>query len=96
MQELVLTGRPVHAASGWVPGSADACCLQKDGQPQRRHHPAAHPTWMTKVFPMMPPSPCALSSSRMAITVPRPVAASRPREPCRCTGCSGKQAHKAL
>lgn len=31
-------------------------------------------------------SPSALSSSRVAITVPLPVAASRPQDPCRYTG----------
>ena len=43
---------------------------------------------MTKVLPWMPPWPDALSSSRVAKTVPRPVAASRPNDPCSCTGCS--------
>ena len=46
------------------------------------------PTWMTKVLPWMPPWPEALSSSRVAKTVPLPVAASRPNDPCSCTGCS--------
>ena len=46
--------------------------------------------WMTKVLPEMPPMWNALSSSRVANTVPRPVAASRPYEPCRCTGCAAR------
>ncbi len=37
------------------------------------------------VLPRISPAPAALSSSRVAITVPRPVAASRPHEPCRNT-----------
>lgn len=43
-------------------------------------------TWMTKLWSAILPACVALSSSRMANTVPRPVAASRPRLPCRCTG----------
>ena len=49
----------------------------KRGQtlPQRRVQRRA---WMTNVLPEMPPMWNALSSSRVANTVPRPVAASRP------------------
>lgn len=45
---------------------------------------------MTKLLFLISPSPCALSSSRMANTVPRPVAASRPRLPCSHTGCAAR------
>jgi hypothetical protein len=42
-------------------------------------------TWMTIFLPRIS-WPSALSSSRVANTVPRPVAASRPHDPCRYTG----------
>ena len=51
-------------------------------------------TWMTKVLSAMVPARLCLSSSLVAKTVPRPVAASLPREPCSCTGCM--QAHTRL
>jgi hypothetical protein len=46
------------------------------------------PTWITKLWSWIFPACCALSISLMAYTVPRPVAASRPKLPCRCTGCT--------
>jgi hypothetical protein len=50
-------------------------------------HTRAH-TWMTKLWSLILPPCTARSISRIANTVPRPVAASRPSEPCRCTGCA--------
>ena len=48
-------------------------------------------TWMTKVLLAMLPAWLCFSSSRVAKTVPLPVAASRPSDPCNCTGCTNPQ-----
>mmetsp|Transcript_37421 Transcript_37421/g.94440 ORF Transcript_37421/g.94440 Transcript_37421/m.94440 type:complete len:265 (+) Transcript_37421:771-1565(+) len=50
------------------------------------HAPTLPKPWMTYFMSLTWPMCDALSSSLMANTVPRPVAASRPREPCRYTG----------
>lgn len=53
-----------------------------DGQREQRR------AWTTMVLSAMVPWPVCFRSSRVANTVPRPVAASRPRLPCKCTGCT--------
>jgi hypothetical protein len=82
------------------PGSCTACCalsISEAGMHTVLHalsnnHMHEIFTWITKEWSWILPACVALSISLMANTVPRPVAASRPRLPCRCTGCSADTA----
>ena len=83
------------AATSSPPGACVAPCLSEtaitlapaswkilEAQPPTLPNP-----WMTTVLPSSPPAPWARRSSRVATTMPLPVALSLPCEPCRDRGC---------
>ena len=90
---------------GWQTPRQDGCprkdapCTWQQSQhpwPTQEGATISSRTWMTNVLPAMSPHLSALSSSLIAKTVPRPVAASRPREPWSQTGCRTEASGRGL